>query len=43
VLRSAFCPKGKCSVEAADRFVHEGLEAPAVTRPPKLAEPATAG
>ena len=43
VLRSAFCPKGKCSVEAADRFVHTGLEAPAVTRPPKLAEPATAG
>ncbi|MGH7287660.1 MAG: penicillin-binding transpeptidase domain-containing protein [Myxococcota bacterium] len=43
VLRSAFCPKGKCSVEAADRFVHTGLEAPAVTRPPKLAQPATAG
>jgi peptidoglycan glycosyltransferase len=41
VLRSAFCPKGKCSVEAADRFVHTGLEAPAVT--PKLAQPATAG
>jgi cell division protein FtsI/penicillin-binding protein 2 len=42
VLRSAFCPKGRCSAAAADRFVSGGRREPS-PEPPELAPPATAG
>jgi cell division protein FtsI/penicillin-binding protein 2 len=42
VLRSAFCPKGRCSAEAADRFVSRAVAEPS-REPPKLAQPATKG
>jgi len=43
VLRTAFCPKGRCSVEAADRFLERDVAVPAAPEPPELAVPATAG
>ena len=42
VLRSAFCPKGRCSAAAADALVSRAAGEPAPAAP-KLAQPATAG
>ena len=42
VLRSAFCPKGRCSAEAADRFVSRAGAEP-TRAPQQLAQPATRG
>ena len=42
VLHAAFCPKGKCSAAAADRFVSHGIVEPS-PEPKRLAQPATAG
>jgi cell division protein FtsI/penicillin-binding protein 2 len=41
VLRSAFCPKGRCSAEAADRFLSRAADASPA--PQQLAQPATRG
>ena len=46
VLRTAFCPHGKCSPEAADRLrtpLEADAPAPPLPRPPQVAQPATAG
>jgi len=47
VLRAAFCPAGKCSPDAADRFDAPLDPSPALPRPParspRVAQPATAG
>jgi len=42
VLRTAFCPRGRCSADAADRFLAPEPRAPEPA-PPLLAQPATAG
>jgi cell division protein FtsI/penicillin-binding protein 2 len=43
VLRSAFCPKGRCSVEAADRFFERGIAVDETQEPAQLAAPEKAG
>ena len=43
VLRVAFCPEGRCSVEAAERLLPKLPAEPSEPPLPELAEPATAG
>jgi peptidoglycan glycosyltransferase len=43
VLRSAFCPKGRCSPEAAERLFTVPLDPPPLAPPQRLAQPAPSG
>jgi cell division protein FtsI/penicillin-binding protein 2 len=43
VLRAAFCPRGRCSPDAADRLLTVPLDPPPPAPEPRLAQPAAPG